>query len=164
MTVNPFHSDRGLTSHVALASIIATVTCGLDFKSTLLGKIPHYMYILAAAMQPKFVCTVSETGEAIPVEVRVGQAVETVGQAGRPKTITGFQTHTTPVLMGVSDRCELGDEQYIPLTSVLEGVVVLRANPNFKGKKLTDEERKEQEKRNRLAMKGGGGRADLRWE
>jgi hypothetical protein len=31
--------------------------------------------------------------------VRVGQAVDVVGQAGRPKTITGFATHSTPVLL-----------------------------------------------------------------
>lgn len=44
----------------------------------------------------------------LPVNVRVGQAVETVGQAGKPKAITGFQTHTTPVLLGVRDRAEVG--------------------------------------------------------
>lgn len=44
-------------------------------------------------------------------------------QAGRPKTITGFQTHTTPVLMGVGERAELGTEKYIALSPVLEGQV-----------------------------------------
>ena len=34
------------------------------------------------------------------LNVRVGQAVDVVGQAGKPKTITGFQTHTAPVLIG----------------------------------------------------------------
>ncbi len=59
--------------------------------------------------------------------MRVGTAVDTVGQAGRPKTITGFQTHQTPVLLGVRDRAELADaDTYEPLTSVLEGVVILR--------------------------------------
>ena len=32
---------------------------------------------------------------------RVGQAVDVVAQAGRPKTITGFQTHNTPVSKNV---------------------------------------------------------------
>lgn len=50
----------------------------------------------------------------LPVPVRVGQAVDTVAQAGRPKTITGFQTHTTPVLLSVGERAELGTEKYIP--------------------------------------------------
>jgi len=42
--------------------------------------------------------------------VRVGQAVDTIGQAGRPKTITGFQTHTTPVLIGAGERAEMATE------------------------------------------------------
>ena len=52
-------------------------------------------------------------------------------QAGRPKTITGFQTHTTPVLLSVGDRAELATNKYIPLSSVLEGIVILRENPNY---------------------------------
>ena len=32
----------------------------------------------------------------VPLSVRVGMAVDTVGQAGKPKTITGFQTHSAP--------------------------------------------------------------------
>lgn len=50
---------------------------------------------------------VDEELNPLPVNVRVGQAVETVGQAGKPKTITGFQTHTTPILLGVRDRAEV---------------------------------------------------------
>jgi 26S proteasome regulatory subunit N1 len=57
--------------------------------------------------------------------------VEIVGQAGRPKSITGFQTHTTPVLLNVKDRAELATEEYLPLSNVLEGVVILRKNPDY---------------------------------
>jgi len=39
------------------------------------------------------------------------QAVDVVGQAGRPKTITGFQTHTTPVLLGHGERAELATDE-----------------------------------------------------
>jgi 26S proteasome regulatory subunit N1 len=71
----------------------------------------------------------------------VGQAVDTVGQAGRPKTITGFQTHDTPVLLGNGERAELGSEEYLPETGVLENFVILKKNPDYqdeqdkKGKK-----------------------------
>jgi hypothetical protein len=41
--------------------------------------------------------TVDEDGKMLPVPCRVGQAVDVVAQAGKPKTITGFQTHNTPV-------------------------------------------------------------------
>jgi hypothetical protein len=96
----------------------------------------------------------------VQVPVRVGQAVDTVGQAGRPKTITGFQTHTTPVLLGFGERAELATDECtslysslftlcivtgfttlfflshhspqadIPLTSILEGFVILKPNPD----------------------------------
>ena len=52
-------------------------------------------------------------------------------QAGRPKAITGFQTHTTPVLLSVGERAELASQKYLPLSSVLEGTIILRPNPNY---------------------------------
>ena len=56
--------------------------------------------------------TVDEDLKPLSVPVRVGQAVDVVGQAGRPKTITGFQTHSTPVLLAAGDRAELATEKY----------------------------------------------------
>lgn len=41
----------------------------------------------------------------------------------------GFQTHTTPVLLNAGERAELGTEQYLALSSTLEGVVILKPNP-----------------------------------
>ena len=52
-------------------------------------------------------------------------------QAGRPKTITGFQTHTTPVLMSNGERAELGTDKYHPLSPILEGQVILRLNKDW---------------------------------
>ena len=69
------------------------------------------------------------------MSVRVGQAVDVLGQAGTPKTITGFTTHDTPVLLGHGERAELATDEYIPLTSVLEGFVILKPNPDYKEKK-----------------------------
>ena len=63
--------------------------------------------------------------------MRVGQAVETVGQAGKPKRITGFQTHTTPVLLQAAERAELGTEEVLSVASVLEGLVIVKDNPEF---------------------------------
>jgi 26S proteasome regulatory subunit N1 len=56
--------------------------------------------------------TVDENLKPLSVPVRVGQAVDVVGQAGRPKTITGFQTHSTPVLLAAGDRAELATEKW----------------------------------------------------
>lgn len=43
----------------------------------------------------------------------------------------GFQTHTTPVLMSAGERAELGTEKYIPLSPILEGIVILKPNPDY---------------------------------
>ena len=82
-------------------------------------------------MKPRMLLTLDEDGKLLPVPCRVGQAVDVVAQAGRPKTITGFQTHTTPVLLGVGERAELGTEQYLPLSPILEGQVYLKKNPDY---------------------------------
>lgn len=65
------------------------------------------------------------------IHVCCSQAVDVVGQAGKPKTITGFQTHTTPVLLAFGERAELATEEYLPLTPIMEGFVILRKNPDF---------------------------------
>ena len=68
--------------------------------------------------------------ESVPVAVRVGQAVDVVGQAGKPKNITGFQTHNAPVLLSHGDRAELAGEDYLTMTSLLEDVVIVKTNPD----------------------------------
>jgi 26S proteasome regulatory subunit N1 len=75
--------------------------------------------------------TVDEELKELPVQVRVGQRVDTVGVAGKPKTITGFQTHNTPVLLAAGERAELATDEYLPLTNILEGFVILKKNPNY---------------------------------
>ncbi|KAK8647259.1 hypothetical protein V6N13_121007 [Hibiscus sabdariffa] len=54
-------------------------------------------------------------------------------KAGQPKTITGFQTFTTLVLLAAGQRAELATEKYIPLTPTLEGHVILIENPEYMG-------------------------------
>lgn len=45
----------------------------------------------------------------------------------------GFQTHTTPVLLGAGERAELGTEKYIALTPMLEGIVILKCEHETSG-------------------------------
>jgi 26S proteasome regulatory subunit N1 len=82
-------------------------------------------------MHPRFLITLDEEMQPLPVSVRVGQAVNVVGQAGRPRTITGWQTHNTPVLLSYGERAELEDEEYIALSHTLEGLVVLKVYLRF---------------------------------
>ncbi|XP_044744488.1 26S proteasome non-ATPase regulatory subunit 2 [Coccinella septempunctata] len=131
LTLSPYHSDRQLMSPVAVAGLLATLVGFLDVKNIILGKSHYLLYTLAASMQPRMLVTFDEELNALPVPVRVGVAVDVVGQAGKPKTITGFQTHTTPVLLAHGERAELATEEYIALTPIMEGFVILRKNPNY---------------------------------
>jgi 26S proteasome regulatory subunit N1 len=131
MTLNPVHSDRMLMNGPALGGMLVLLHSCLDLKSTLLDKSHYLLYYLTCAMNPRMLITVDEELNWRPVTARVGQAVETVGQAGKPKRITGFQTHTTPVLLAATDLAELGTEEVFSMSSVLEGIVILKDNPDY---------------------------------
>jgi 26S proteasome regulatory subunit N1 len=129
LTVNPFTSNRQLMSIPALSSLFILLTSFSDPNTFILGRAHYFFYYLVPAMYPRFLMTLDETGQPLATTVRVGQAVDVVGQAGRPKTITGFQTHTTPVLLAYTERAELATEEYVALSNVLEGFVILKKNP-----------------------------------
>lgn len=97
----------------------------------ILGKSHYLLYTLCTAMQPRMLVTFDADLNPLPVPVRVGVAVDVVGQAGKPKTITGFQTHTTPVLLAMGERAELATEEYVAQTPIMEGFVILKKNPNY---------------------------------
>ena len=144
LTLSPHHSDRLLISNVALSGLLVVLFAGLDMSSTLLSRKHHVLlYVLSTAMNPRMLMTL-DGGEAgkelsaeeaaevcalnkpLPISARVGEAVDVVAQAGKPKTVTGFQTHVTPVLLNTLDRAELGTDEYEPVTGVLEGFVLVK--------------------------------------
>jgi len=131
LTLTPYHSDRQLMSPVATAGLLATLISFLDVKNTILSRSHYLLYAMVPALQPRMLVTFDEELRPLPVSVRVGQAVDVVGQAGKPKTITGFQTHTSPVLLAYGERAELATEEYISLSPIMEGFVILRKNPNY---------------------------------
>ncbi|KAM5444050.1 proteasome regulatory particle base subunit [Microsporum ferrugineum] len=131
MSVNPFHTDRQVLSRVAAAGLLTVLVAMIDAKDFILADSHYLLYYLVTAMNPRFLVTLDEDLKPLTVNVRVGQAVDVVGQAGRPKTITGWQTQSTPVLLSYGERAELEDEEYICLSSTLEGLVILRKNPEW---------------------------------
>lgn len=131
ITLSPSHTDRSLLSPVAVAGVLASLLACLDTKN-ILFKSGHYMlYHVALAMFPRILSTFDEDLNPVNTSVRVGTAVDTVGQAGNPKTITGFVTNNTPVLLGHGERAQLASDEFLPLTPVLEGFVIVRKNPEY---------------------------------
>ncbi|KAG4953776.1 26S proteasome non-ATPase regulatory subunit 2 A [Glycine max] len=102
-----------------------------DIKAIMLGKYHYVLYFLILAMQPRMLWIVDENIKPLSLSVCVGQAVNVVGQAGHPKTITGFQTHYTHVLLSAGDKAKLATEKYLPLSPILEGFVNLKENPDY---------------------------------
>lgn len=130
--VNPFHTDRSLVSPVAVCGLLATLVGFTDTRAFVLDKSHWMLYFLTMAMYPRFLITLDDqTGELLPTSVRVGQAVDVVGQAGKPRTISGFQTHTTPVRLGHTERAEMATEEFIPYSHVLEGCASLSPSPSL---------------------------------
>ncbi|KAA8524329.1 hypothetical protein F0562_010752 [Nyssa sinensis] len=132
LTLAPYHSEHLLLSRTAMAGIITLLHACLDMEATILGKYHYVLYFLVLAMQPRMLMTVDENLKPLLVPVRVGQAVDVVGKAGQPKTITGFQTQLTPVILAAGDRAELATKKYIPLSPILEGFVILKENPDYR--------------------------------
>ena len=133
VSASPLHSDRLLVNPVALGSLIVLLHACLEMKSTILSNAHYMLFFIQPALFPRMLVTLdAENLTPIPTLVRVGQAVDTTGMAGKPRAITGFQTHTTPVILGYGERAELASEEFIAETKVLEGFVLLRRNPAYK--------------------------------
>eukprot|EP00475_Leptophrys_vorax_P008128 TRINITY_DN15213_c0_g1_i1.p1 TRINITY_DN15213_c0_g1~~TRINITY_DN15213_c0_g1_i1.p1 ORF type:complete len:911 (-),score=252.54 TRINITY_DN15213_c0_g1_i1:82-2814(-) len=133
LTLNPVHSDGLLLSKISICGLFTTLFGVLTGKNTIFSERHYLLFSIVTAIRPRFLVTLDENLQPLPVSVRVGQAVDVVGQAGRPKTITGFQTQTTPVILNHGNRAELATDEYLPLTNILEGFVILKKNPNATG-------------------------------
>ena len=122
---------RLLTNGPALGGLLVVMHAALDLKATIFDRFHFLLFYLTASMNPRFMVAVDTDLKPVDASVRVGQAVETVGQAGRGKTITGFQTHTSPVLLGYKDRAEIPGAEWRSACgmTVLEGVVIVEKVP-----------------------------------
>jgi 26S proteasome regulatory subunit N1 len=131
VTISPYHSDRSLMLQPAVCGLLTVLVCCLDLKASLLGRLHYLLFALAPALRPRMVFCVDESlSPQVGVSIRVGTSVDVVGQAGKPKTITGFQTHTSPALLSVGERAEFSEpERWYCAARVLEGIVLIEKAP-----------------------------------
>eukprot|EP00768_Dysnectes_brevis_P002752 gnl/Dysnectes_brevis/2025_a2335_1736.p1 GENE.gnl/Dysnectes_brevis/2025_a2335_1736~~gnl/Dysnectes_brevis/2025_a2335_1736.p1 ORF type:complete len:1034 (-),score=319.11 gnl/Dysnectes_brevis/2025_a2335_1736:152-3253(-) len=126
-TIQVVHSGGRVISNARLAPIAAILlfmapTCRVISrpKSALL------LLLVANAIRPRFCHSVDSAGRPLKAKVRVGNSVDTVGLAGQPPSrLTGFQSHTTPVLLSSNEAVELATDDFVCPTDVMEDVVVL---------------------------------------
>ncbi|KAL4399160.1 proteasome regulatory particle base subunit [Malassezia pachydermatis] len=129
--LDPYHTDRLLFSYTGVAGLLATLLAFTEARGFVLDRTHWMLYWLVSAMRPRFLITLDESLAKLPVNVRVGKAVDVVGQAGKPRTISGFQTHTTPVRLGARERGVLATEEYLSYAPIMEGFVILHKNPGL---------------------------------
>eukprot|EP01083_Nonionella_stella_P213807 770817_1 len=174
LTIKCFHSDRFLLSKVSICGILTSLFCniGTSFPPkedpslskeentvpwsgntiSLLSDFHYLLYTLNLCIKPRMLITLDALNlKPLLTTVRVGQALDTVGQAGKnPKRITGFQTHETPILLQYNDRAILAQDTFVSVCSVLEGFAILRKNPESEQEK---KKRRKQEKEKLKANK-----------
>lgn len=133
ITLSPIHSDNLLVSPTSTAALLGLLHSALDFEKTILDRYHFMIYAITPAMHPRMLITVdAEELKPVQTELRIGQPVDTVTVAGKPKTITGFQTHKTPVLLNEGDRAELSIGTFRAITPIIEGVVIVEPKPEVK--------------------------------
>lgn len=54
-----------------------------------------------------------------------------MGAAGKPKSITGFQIHETPVLIAHSERAEFATDEFLSMNTIMENFVIIKRNPDY---------------------------------
>jgi 26S proteasome regulatory subunit N1 len=126
ITCSPLKFDRTIVSTVCLSGILSFVHTIMDCEKTVLGDYHFMAFSLVPAFSPRFTMLVNDQIEPVQgQQVRIGAPVDTVAVAGKPKTITGFQTQLSPVLLQEGDRIEIvpGKNQVAAIGTMLEGLV-----------------------------------------
>ena len=131
MTLSPQHSNKFLFSNVSVAGLITCLYAATDMDTFICGNYHYFLYYLVLSMYPRMCVTLNDKLENVKVSVKVGQAVDNVGAAGKPKNIAGFQIHDTPVLIGTLERAEFATEEYLPVNNILENFVIVKKNPDY---------------------------------
>lgn len=127
VTLSCLQNDGTSVNATALMGVLGFLYSALDLPKTLLDKYHYMFYALTPAISPRMVMAVDEDMEPVEgVQVRVGLPVDTVALPGNPKSITGFQTQKTPVLLSATDKVESADTTYVPIATTIEGIFVVK--------------------------------------
>eukprot|EP00917_Polyrhabdina_sp_WS-2016_P032756 GHVP01069800.1.p1 GENE.GHVP01069800.1~~GHVP01069800.1.p1 ORF type:complete len:852 (-),score=154.83 GHVP01069800.1:349-2904(-) len=124
-SLNPCHLDGNLVSPVRFAGLFTTLVMLVSPKK-MMEDSSFFLLFLSLAINPRFLVTIdNNTGEQISIPVRVGQAVDCIGQVGKPRRIAAPQTNNTPILLNMTEKAEMGNGEYKSLCNVLEGFIIV---------------------------------------
>jgi 26S proteasome regulatory subunit N1 len=126
ITLDPVYSHKLLINNIGIAGVLITLFAFTETERLMCEKYQYLVYSLVLGMRPKLVMTVDENLQPKEVQLMIGQAIDIAGQTGNPRTISGFQTHTSPAVINTGERCEINGEDFIPYSDVLEGIVIVK--------------------------------------
>ncbi|KAI5170750.1 26S proteasome regulatory subunit N1 [Nematocida sp. LUAm3] len=113
----------GVPSLKGISGILGFIFSLMDGGAQVLDRYYFLLLLLAPGISPKYLVTVNEEGVPVDASIRVGTRIDVSGVAGRPKRISGAQTHEGPVLLQAPEGAEvLG---HAPSYHTSEGVVVV---------------------------------------
>lgn len=112
LTLSQINTNDFLINKVGCASLYIVSLFMTNMKDFFLQNNHYMLAYLGLSFNPKYLCLVDENMVDQYITTRVGQAVDTVGQVGKPRQITGFQTHESPVIVNQGDRAELGTDDF----------------------------------------------------
>lgn len=127
MCLSPVSSDGCVHSVVSLLFVMLSLLPRLSNTARASQVFPMMlMMMVMGAARPRCVMLLDNKHEnaTMKMNLRVGQAVDTTGQAGDVRNISGFQTLEAPVLLGPGERAVLVEaEKFRVATHQLEGFV-----------------------------------------
>ncbi|MCQ2973140.1 MAG: hypothetical protein MJ209_07785, partial [archaeon] len=126
ITLDPVYSHKLLLNNTGIAGVLIALYSFTEAENLICNKYEFLLYSLALAMKPKIVMTVDEKLKPEKVQLMIGQAVDIVGQTGNPRTISGFQIHSSPAMLNSGERCELSGDDFISYTDVLEDIIIVK--------------------------------------
>jgi 26S proteasome regulatory subunit N1 len=128
LTLSPTYGDSLILNPVALGALLVLAHAAIYADTLLVSDSgdPLLFYFIAPAIAPRFLVTIDEELNIVRIPVRVGTALDVVGQAGSPRQVAGFQQLDTPVLIAAGQRAEIVDDTWEPLSPILEGFVIIR--------------------------------------
>lgn len=126
LTMAPNFSNNLLMKNSALAGVLISILSFTEGQSLIGSKYQFILYSLCLALRPRMVMTVDESLQMRTVSFAVGQAVDTVGQPGNPRTISGYQVNNTPLLINSNERCEASNDDFTFESDIIEDVIVVK--------------------------------------
>lgn len=112
----------------SFTGLIGFALCFMEKNFRVLEKYFFLSLLLAQSIKTKYLISVNDNNQIVKRSVRVGTPVDVSGVAGRPKRITGAQTHDTPVLLQMGEAAEFMNDPSEVFTTTIKDIVIVRGS------------------------------------